>query len=138
MLATCIFVYCACHDYGYTAASWCNTCKHTNLYQFNWSVALSTSLPCWSYQCCYVRPLKQINTYWKRCWISHSQKVTGKSPGKFTFHVYRMAQNFDGGKFWRMGNMENFDEKILTNSIMLTPTFINGWRDWREKQRGRL
>jgi len=24
---------------------------------------------------------------------------------------------------------ENFDEIFLTNSIMLTPTFINGWRD---------
>jgi len=48
-------------------------------------------------------------------------------------NYYCMAQNFDGGKFWQMGMW-----KILTNSIMLTPTFINGWRDWWGKHRRRL
>jgi len=42
--------------------------------------------------------------------------------------TYRMAQNFDGGNCdeWAYGK---FLRKKLTNSIMLTPAFINGRRD---------
>jgi len=37
--------------------------------------------------------------------------------------------NFLQGQILMNGHLENIDEKILTNSIMLMPTFINGWRD---------
>jgi len=42
---------------------------------------------------------------------------------------YRMTQIFDRGNFdeWHRASGKKLTKKILTNSIMLTPTFINGY-----------
>jgi len=57
----------------------------------------------------------------------------------FTLLQFNKAYNLPyGAKFLRgkiltNKHVESFYENFLTNSIMLTPTFINGWRDLRGK-----
>jgi len=58
-----------------------------------------------------------------------------------TYRPYVLCGVPYGTKFWQgkilmNGHLEIFDEKNLTNFIMLTPTFINDWRDWRGKTYG--
>jgi len=109
----CLLVSCSFHEPWYM-----NEMRYPHCSHFNWYILSHKSLP---YLC--------LPSYIVNCFIYIS--VYGMI--EYQLCSYCMAQNFDGGKFWRMGMWKILTKNFLTNFIMLTPTFINSWRDWRGK-----
>ena len=46
---------------------------------------------------------------------------------------YRIAGNFDGGKYWRIGFIEKFDGEILTDSLLGNLYLLYKLENWKGK-----